>query len=186
MRSLFSYDESTDSVKISPEAYVLKPYAKVWDRDKTKGKTKAREQLAYVYFMCDFKSFFSNITDEELKHKEVSKVVFGKEDYVIDDAIKEAMELYKRDIPISVSLLEDAKLGVNALREYFRTVDLTEVDGNNKLVHDSSKLTNNLKNLSLVVSGLEDLEEKVKRDIEASNTIRGGREKGMFEDPDGI
>jgi hypothetical protein len=182
MRSLFTYSNSTDSVEIDPAAYTLLPYKAIWDRDKTKGKNKAREQLAYVYFMADYKSFFSNITEEAVKHKEVSKVVFGTEDYEIDEVIAEALKFYRKDIPISVSLLEDAKLGINALREYFRTVSLTEVDAQGKVVHDSSKLSNNLKNLYGVIDGLESLEQKVRRDVESSTTIRGGREKGIFED----
>lgn len=184
MRNLFTLDKDS-RVVIDPHALPLKPYKTIWNRDKSKGKEKAVSELTYVYFMCDYKSYFADITDEEDKHKEICIAVFGKEDYKVDDAIKEAIEFYKKDIPMSVRVLEDAKVGINKLRQYFVDVDLTDEDEKTgKPKHDASKFSNVLKSLADNIDNLDKLEDKVKRDTQTNNTVRGGRDKGFFEDPE--
>lgn len=184
MRSLFTLDKDS-RVVIDPHALNLLPYKTIWTRDKSKSKEKAISELTYVYFMCDYKSFFSDIVDEEEKHKEICLAVFGEKDYNIDKAVKEAIEFYKKDIPMSVKVLEDAKIGINKLRQYFTDVDLTaEDDKTGKPKHDASKFSNVLKSLADNIENLDKLEDKVKRDTQTNNTVRGGREKGFFEDPE--
>lgn len=181
MRSLFSLDED-NNVVIDPHALTLQPYAKIWNRDKSKSKSKAISELSYVYFMCDFKSYFSDITDQDQKHKEVSKVVFDGKGGEVDEVVKEAIVFYKKDIPLSIHLLEDAKIGLNELRRYFTKVDLLEETEKGSLKHDANKLSNNIIKLSQLIESLNVLEDKVKRDIDVNTKITGGREKGMFED----
>jgi hypothetical protein len=184
MQHLFTIN-SKGRVEIDPAALGVAVYRKLWNRDKSKSKEKAISELSYIYYMCDYKSFVSNITDNEDKHKEVCRMVFEKDDYNIDELIEECIELYKKDIPISVGLLEDAKIGINTLRQYFREVNLMEMDEKTgKPIHDAGKFSNNLKSLADNVDNLEKLENKVKRDTETSTLVRGGREKGMFEDID--
>jgi len=184
MTALFSID-SKGRVVIDPAAYGIKVYRKIWDRHKD--KDKSIDELSYIYYMSDYKSFVSDITDEQDKHDEVVKMIFNgeKSDFKPDDVIKDAIELYKKDLPISVKVLEDAKVGINTLRKYFREVDLTDLDPKTgKPIHDANKFNNNLKSLGTLIENVKKLEEHVRRDTSLESTVRGGRQKGMFEDPE--
>ena len=182
MQHLFSVN-TKGKVVLDPHALGIAAFRKIWN--KHKDKEKAINELSYIYYMCDYKSYFSNITDEDEKHVEICKAVFNKEDYKVDNDMLTALKQYRKDIPISVSILEDAKIGINTLREYFKGVDLMELDPKTgKPVHDPTKFSNNLKSLADNIDNLEKLEDKVKRDTQISSNVRGGREKGIFEDPD--
>lgn len=43
-------------LNISPEAFALLPFKKIWTRDKTSKKEKAIAELSYIYFMADPRS----------------------------------------------------------------------------------------------------------------------------------
>ena len=182
MQHLFTIN-SKGRVEIDPAALGIAVYKRLWDRDKTPTKNKAISELSYIYYMCDYKSYVSNITDLKDRHYEVCKMVFEKDDYKIDSIIENCMVQYQKDIPISVSLLEDAKIAINTLRKYFTGVDLLKMDlKSGKPIHDASKFSNNLKALADNVDNLEKLEDKVKRDTASNSIVRGGREKGLYED----
>lgn len=182
MRALFTIDAAGDVV-IDPAAYGISSYRKIWERDKTKTKSRALSELGYMYYMNDYKSYFSDIPDRIDKHNEVVKMVFpGKDTFEPDKVLKEAIELYKKDVPFSVGVLEDAKIGVEALRKYFRKVDLTELTDKGALLYDAAKLKTNLAALSTIMKSITELEQQVKQDVDGSNMMAGGREKGMFED----
>lgn len=180
MRALFTLDAKGD-VTIDPHALGLLPYKKIWDRDKSKSKSKAIAELSYVYYMNDFRSFVGDITDHDTKHNEVIKMIF-KGSYTPDKAVLDASELYKQDVPYSVGVLEDAKTGVEALRVYLREVDLMAEDDKGKLKHDAAKLKATLISLSGITESITKLELKVKQDVDSSIAVAGGRIKGMFED----
>lgn len=185
MKSLFQLDQAGKRVIIDPHALGLKAYRDIWERDKSKDKDKAFLELSYVYFMCDYRSYFSDIVDDEQKHNEVKEAVFGsKVKWKPDVKIEAAIKQYKSDVPVSVLLLEDAKIGISKLREYFKDTDLKDTDRNGKLINDPKKFNDVLKSLSDQIESLDALEQKVKKDIDVSYQVQGGREKGAFEDVD--
>ena len=51
---LFRYEGY--NITISEEALLLKPFKTLWDRDKSKDKYKAMQELGYIYFMEDPRS----------------------------------------------------------------------------------------------------------------------------------
>ena len=57
------FEISEGQLQIQPEAYALRAFKVLWDRDKTKGKDKAIIELAFVYFMTDFKSDFTDVIE---------------------------------------------------------------------------------------------------------------------------
>ena len=47
---------------ITPEAlYSISEFRVLWDRDKTKDKSKAQKEFAYIYHMADPKSIYANL-----------------------------------------------------------------------------------------------------------------------------
>lgn len=175
------FELQDNKVTFSPQALMLKPFKALWDRDKTKDKTRARNELAFVYYFSDYKSDFSSILDDDERATEILK--FLSDIDKPDNKVYEACEFYKsRRETISTQLLEAARHGAKTLKEYYYNVDLTLTDEKGKPVWDVAKLQTSLKTLSDTIEGLEKLEDKVKREQEKESSMRGGREKAMFED----
>ena len=49
MIKLFKYEGY--KLNISEEALLLKPFKEIWQRDKSKNKDKALQELGYIYFL---------------------------------------------------------------------------------------------------------------------------------------
>ena len=60
---LFKYEGY--KIVISEEALILKPFKKLWDRDKSNDKGKALMELSFIYFFCDPRSDYQYLVDEE-------------------------------------------------------------------------------------------------------------------------
>ena len=54
MIKLFKYEGYT--VTIEPEALMLAPFKALWKRDKSRDKSRAMQELAFIYFMGDPRS----------------------------------------------------------------------------------------------------------------------------------
>lgn len=182
MRSLFDLDHNSEII-ISPEAYTITVYKKIWDRDKSKDKSKAKMDLAYIFWFKDFRSYIGDITDEVQKHNEIVSLIDDTRKYEPDDLVKEAIEVYSKDIPLSLGFLTDVKKGINELRRYFRELNLTEVDmKTGKPVHNANQVMTSITKTKDLLDTLEKLELKVKKDLDVQGNARGNKEIGMYED----
>lgn len=181
MRSLFDIDTKLN-ITISPEAYTLVPYKKIWDRDKSKGKLKALKELAYIYWDADFRSFVHDISDPVEKHEQIISMIDDSGTFKKDELVLEAIEFYKKDIPISLGFLTDVKVAINELRRYFRDLNLQEYDDKGKPVHNANQVMNSIKSTGDLLESLEKLEIKVKKDLDMQNSVRGAKQKGLYED----
>ena len=171
---LFQINEQY-KIDIDPVAYTLIPFKKIWDRDKSKDKSKARKELAFIYFSIDYKSDFYNIPEVEQREIEVIKHIFEKEKWSPDKAIKEAQEFYKeRQKTFSLVLLENALLGLGKLSEYFRTIDFTE--------YDPKKFADTVRQLPAIIESLKKTEDSIQREQEQGKKKKGGRDKAIYED----
>jgi hypothetical protein len=181
MRNLFDLD-SNMNVTISPDAYSLPIFKKLWDRDNSKNKSKALMDLAYIFWISDYRSYLSDITNIEEKKKEVISIIDDSGKYKPDSAVEEAIQFYKKDVPISLGFLEDVKTAINELRKYFRELDLTSLDDKGKPIHNANQVMNSIKSTGDLLENLEKLEIKVKKDLDMNNSVRGAKSKGMYED----
>jgi hypothetical protein len=180
MRNFFELDQK-QNVTINPDIYSIPVFKKIWDRDKSKGKTKAYLDLSYIFWMCDFRSYVADITEPKERHLEVASLL-GDKTYKADKEIEEAIKIYKKDLPISLLFLEDVKIAVNELRKYFRELNLTSTDDNGKLLHDATKVMGNINKTGELLDTLDKHEQKIKRDMDTSSSVQGGKIKGMYED----
>lgn len=181
MRHLIELDTNSELV-INPSIYSLAPFKVIWDRDKSKSKNKAHKDLAYIFWMSDFRSYVSDITDEVERSKEVISLITEDGNYVPDEIVKEAIVLYKKDVPLSLNFLQDIKVSINELRRYFRELDLAEIDDKGKLVHNANQVMNSIKGTGDLLETMEKLETKVKKDIDMMGSTRGAKTKSIYED----
>jgi hypothetical protein len=175
-------------VQINPAAYTLSHFKKIWDRDKSKTKDIAQAELAFVYFTCDYKSDFYNIPDIETREIEVTKHCFKDKKWTPDKVVRDAQEFYReRQKTFSLTLLENAMIGLNRLSEYLRDINFEENEVNErtgevKPKHDTKKYADTIKTIPEQVKALEALEETIKKEQAQNKSLRGGREKGLYVD----
>ena len=117
---LFKYEGYR--IVISEEALLLKPFKKIWDRDKTKNKEKAYMELGFIYFYCDPRSDYQYLTDEEERLKAIKEGEGIPDKWNPDNIVKEAMNFYNGFKPTSALLLEDTRNMVNGYRAKLREI----------------------------------------------------------------
>ena len=177
-----------DKLRIQPEAYALIPFKKIWDRDKSKGKVVALEELAYIYYLTDYQSDFVNDPDDSERDKAVRKQCITNSKWEPDKVVKEAIEFYKEmQETIAIKLLDNARAGINKLSLYIRDINFEEttlsVNGEVRPKHDIKKFADTIKQIPDILKALKQLEEAVKLEKEvATNKLRGDRTKSPYED----
>ena len=177
---LFRYEGY--KLHISEEAFVLKPFKELWNRDKTKNKDKALQELAYIYFMCDPRSDYQYIVDEEDRSKAIKEGEGIEPKWKPDNKVIEAMKFYKQFKPVSALLLEDTRVAVDKLRQLLRNIDLTEVDDKGKPIYTLNTVTATIKQIPSLVKDLDEAEKAIAKEIMESDKVRGAQEKSMYED----
>lgn len=177
---LFRYEGY--KLHISEEAFVLKPFKEIWNRDKSKNKDKALQELAYVYFMCDPRSDYQYIVDEEERAKAIKEGEGIDSKWKPDNKVIMAMEFYKTFKPVSALLLEDTRVAVDKLRQLLRNIDLTEVDDKGKPIYTLNTVTATIKQIPSLVKDLDEAEKAIAKEIMESDKVRGAQEKSMYED----
>lgn len=179
------FDLKNNKVIIHPAAYVLKPFKDIWEADKTKNKTKALKELAFVYYYSDYKSDFSDILNDEEKINEIKKIVELTNDWKPSAMVKKAISFYKeRQKTPSMHLLDSALAFTEELKNFYETVNLKETDKNGKPIWNIAQLQKGVGELANQTESLKKLKDAVAREIAEGSRIRGGLELGIYEDPE--
>ena len=180
MIKLFKYEGY--KVVISEEALVLKPFKKIWDRDKSKDKNKALQELGFIYFFCDPRSDYQYIVDDTERAEAIIEGEGLSKKWVPDKTVKEAMEFYNSFKPTSALLLEDTKFAVEKLRNLLRDIDLTETDDKGKPIYTLNTITSTIKQIPGLVKDLDEAERTLNKEVINNSKMRGQGEKTIFED----
>tara|TARA_B100000963_G_scaffold158690_1_gene138079 strand:- start:1034 stop:1531 length:498 start_codon:yes stop_codon:yes gene_type:complete len=133
-------------------------------------KSLKGQELGAVYFYTDHRSPYAVYSEEDRASKisQDLKVKFTPK-------IKGAIDKYKELSETSaVKLLKSARSSITKLERYFATINLNVLDDNGKPIYHAKDLIGNLANMGKVVTGLEELEEIVKKHEQKDNPNRGG------------
>lgn len=162
-------------VIIDPEVLTVPEFFVIWDKDKSKDKTKAFKELAYVYHMSDFNSPYSNLSEEKKKQR-VGNDIMKNQNYNPPDYVKNAITKYKElSITPKERLLLSAKRKIDQVAEYMDNSNVSDETLNNIL-----KI---FKDLQPIVANFDNLEEAVKKEkLNKTEKRRAGRKTSLFED----
>lgn len=176
---LFKYESY--KVVISEEALALKPFKKLWDRDKTKSKDRAISELAYVYFMEDSASDYQYHVDREERSKAIIEGE-GLTNWKPDKAVQEAMEFYASFKTTSALILEDTRYAADNLRKSLRNINLEATDDKGKPIYTVASIISAIKQVPQLVKELAEAERAVAREMTENNgRVRGQRTKSLME-----
>jgi hypothetical protein len=168
---LFDYKDY--KVVIHPDAIAIPAFKKIWDRDKTKEKHKATQELSYIYFVNDFKSPYSVWPEEDRRAKVIADFIKDP-DWKMDPELKMAEAEYNEfQQTYSMRFLQSARGLADKLTAYFEEVDFHAVDDRGKPLYSATDAVRNLKEVGNVIESLDKVENKVKKEIETKTNIRG-------------
>jgi hypothetical protein len=169
---LFKYEGY--EVRVAPEALTLKPFKKIWERDKSKTKDTALQELAFVYFYCDPRSDYQYITDDETRMEAVKKGLGFAGDWKPDAVLKAAITFYNTFDSNAARLLKMASKEVDKLEIAFDA--MTPTDYKSVKEHLAA-----MKAIPEVAEMIQEAEKALNTE-EQFGEARGSIEKGMFED----
>lgn len=182
MIRLFKYESY--EVAIEPEALMLAPFKAIYDRDKRKDKSMAKQELAYIYFMGDPRSDYQYLVDPKVRSEEIIRGLGMPKGWQPDEAVNRALVFYESFKPMSAGLLEDTRFVVNRLRQELRKMNFDERDDKGKPVHTLQSITATIKQIPSLAKDLDEAERTLSKDIIAEARARGSQTKSLLEDED--
>lgn len=167
---------NNDRVTISAEALGLTFFKTLWSRDKSKNKEKAYNDIAYVFYYCDFNSPFSALPPDD-RAKTIKQFVIGDTKFVVDKEIELAIEGYKElNTTPAMKMLEAVQIAISKMENYFRTVDYAE--------EDIDKVGKFIERLPKLIESVNQASEICKKEQIGSTKVRGNMKTSLFEDKD--
>lgn len=159
-----------------PQVMVMKEFAVLVKRDKTKGKSIAVKELAFIFFHSDYNTVYENLVGDE-KIDEIKKHLDLPEKWKFDKFMEAALERYEKLMYTpSIGLLETAKKGVRKVDEFIEDVDLTEQTKSGGLVFSPKELQMVIKDIPNTVEALNKVEKIIKKELQDK---KGSREESL-------
>jgi len=175
---LFELDKSYNVVW-EPQALLLKPFAAIFNRDKSESKTRANKELAFVYFYCDIKSDYAIHEDLETRKKAICADLLLGDKWKIDKVMQTAIDYYENmSVSITSSILKDSTYVAKKLSSKMKVA----VDDDDLDVGEISKLIDGIKKMPDVIKALQSAEQAVLKEIKESQGKLGSKQKALFED----
>lgn len=175
MLKLFRYEGY--KVLISEEAFALKPFRQIWQRDRTVNKDKAIMELGFIYFYTDPRSDYQYLVDDKERMEAIKEGEGLPPNWQPDKIVKEAMEFYASFKPVSALLLEDTRYLVNKFRAKIRDLNFDNLE-----VKEFKEITAIVKQITPLIRELDETEKALNAEMKSSSKMRGQGEKTIFED----
>lgn len=180
--NVFNFNNLTKTLEINePEILLVKEFADLLKRDKSKTKDRVTRELTYIYLAIDWKSPYNQYSEHD-RHDEAIADSGLTENEFNDPIFREACRKYRRlqDSNKSIKLLEAAKRAADQFIDYFDTiVDLNERDANGKPVFTAEKVMKEMATLHKVHEELVTLEDQVKKELTEQSVTRAGVDEGF-------
>lgn len=175
---LFKFEQY--KVTISEEAFAMKPFKQIWNRDKSQSKDKAISELSYVYFMQDPRSDYQYLVDEDERSKAIIEGEGLPSEWKPDKLVNEAMEFYNQFKPTSALLLEDTRFMIDQYRKKLRSMASNGFD--ELTVKELKDINALIKAIPSLVKDLDEAEKALSSEMRNQGKMRGQGEKTIFED----
>jgi len=161
--------------KIADEALLVRPIRELFQKDKSKKKEEFWKQISYLWFMCDPRSSYMYLVNEEERAKEIKMQEGLGEDWNPPELLRDAMTIYrKQTITSAAILLEGMRKGIDKLSKF-----LGETTFSDKTV---AAMTNALKQIPELSKALVEAEKSLAKDFEIDDKARGNASKAVGED----
>ena len=161
--------------KIADEALLVRPIRELFQKDKSKKKEEFWKQISYLWFMCDPRSTYQYLVDEDARAKEIKIQEGPGEDWEPSDLLREAMLVYrKHTITTAALLLEGMRKGIDKLSAFLGETTFSE-----KTV---ASMTSALKQIPELSKALVEAERSLAKDFATDDAARGNAQRAVGED----
>jgi len=171
---------------ISSEVWGLSAFKTLLDRDKSKGKTRANAEMLFVFYYCDIKSDYLTIADNLRTEELIHDIPDLDDKWVIDEAMQDAIDLYKRISQTVIGKLYKQSLqSATDVGNYLENTAelLNERDNQGKPITKIADITRGLKDVKFIMRDLKAAEkELIKEQEDNENKKSGSRAFNQFED----
>lgn len=182
MKELF--DLKNRRVTVAPQTLLIPEFKDIWDADTSEHKEVAMNELAYVYYISDYKSPYLSSLTPDLVAQTVAKDFMKDANYEPNELIMKAIAKYKElQLTPSMLLLNASLKTVHNLIDYMENVDLQERDQHGKPIYKPNDVTTSLAKIGGIVDSINKVRSNVEREIMQTAQLRGQRVKGNREDP---
>ena len=175
MIKLFRYEGY--KIVISEEAFALKPFRQIWQRDRTVNKDKAIMELGFVYFFCDPRSDYQYLVDDKERMEAIKEGEGLPPKWQPDRIVTEAMDFYMSFKPISALLLEDTRFMVDKYRKRLKAQEFDDLE-----IKDLKEVGALIKQIPPLVKDLDEAEKAHNSEMKSSSKMSASGEKTTFED----
>ena len=166
---------------ISPEALGLSFFKEIWFKDKSTDKSKATNDIKYVYYYSDFSSPYF-IYPELDRVNYIKEYVVGN-DYKVSKEVLKAIECYRElTITPAMRLLEAANVAISKTKDYLNGVDYTKMDDNGRFIYDIDKVSKLIINMPKMQEALNQAKDICLKEQSSTTKVRGGKDVSLFED----
>lgn len=180
------FDIQAGEIQLNPDVLAVPTFKRIWERDSSGNKERAKREISYVVFMKDYKSPYRTYPEfNGERRKAVLEDLYkgvGRR-WNPDELVEEALVKYERLQETTNSrLLKKAKIAADKLADYFENVDFNVTDENTgKPVYSARDVASNLKMIGDIVKSLNSLEKIVQAEQAEGSSARGGSEIGEYE-----
>ena len=177
---LFRYEGY--KVVISEEAFALKVFRQIWNRDSSVNKDKAIMELGYVYFLSDPRSDYQYIVDEDERSKAIIEGEGLPSNWKPDKVVTEAITFYKSLKSTSALLLEDTRAVIDNVRKTLREFSFDDMEDKDR-VNAIKSVASTIATIPKLIKDLDEAEKAVTSEMQNTlGKVRGQKEKSIFED----
>jgi len=164
-----------------PQTLLLAPFNALFTRDKSKDKTRAINEMAFVWFFSDIKSDYHIHTDKDKRAAVIKADLKGlPKNWKLDAKVQAAIDFYEENSgSITANILKDSSYVANKLSTQMRKAVDSEEDLD---VGEITKLLDSVKKMPEVIKALQTAEKAVLKEIQESQSNIGAKEKSLFED----
>ena len=179
--NVFDYDQGTGTVILNTaDLALIGEFKKLIKRD----KEKADREFTYIYLAIDWKSPYSNYSEQERHEAALQDANISEEEWN-DPDFRAACRKYRalQESNRYVRLLKSAELVTDKIVDYFNNVDLEERDEQTgKYVNKVSDIQKAMENAAKQIEVLKQIESLVKKEITEQSQIRAGATEGFVPD----
>lgn len=163
-------------IVITPEAYGIKAFRNIWNKDRSQSKDRAIMTLSALYFMYDPRSDFQYITDDDERMGAVVEEV-GLTDWKPDSLFNAAIPTYIRlTHTTSSKLLKGNRLAANTIEQVLSTPLPTDMDVEDR-IKLAEKLANTVMKSNILAVEIAKVEKTIHQDVEDQSSKAIGKTK---------
>lgn len=167
---LFQFEKN--QVTVYPHTLLIKEFKVIWDRNKN--KDISIQELAYVYYISDYKTIYLSTPPEERSDIIIDDLGLKnwKPDTIIEVAVIKYTEIQKTP---SMRFLDAQRHALEQLMLYFKNIKYQNI-------LKPSELSKSMTDTAKMLESMDKIEERIRKELSSKGKTMGDREIGLFED----